>query len=107
MKKFDVYYVKLTGKGSEQTGSRPCVIIQNNIGNSFAPTTIVVPITTKLKKSLPTHLHIEETFVSGDIMFEQITVIDKSRLVNYLGELNDKYHKQVNEKIKISLGLEE
>lgn len=61
MKKFDVYYVELTGKGSEQTGLRPCVIIQNNIGNSFAPTTIVVPITTKLKKSLPTHLHIEET----------------------------------------------
>lgn len=107
MKKFDVYYVKLTGKGSEQTGLRPCVIIQNDIGNSFAPTTIITPITTKLKKSLPTHLPIEENFVSGSIMFEQITVIDKSRIKNYLGQLSNKYHKQVNDKIKISLGLED
>jgi mRNA interferase MazF len=87
----DIYYANLRpGLGAEQTGRRPVIIVQNNTGNTNAPTLIVVPITSQAKASLPTHLLLQG--VTGVIddsiaLVEQICTIDKSRVGKYLGFL--------------------
>ncbi|MBR1385055.1 MAG: type II toxin-antitoxin system PemK/MazF family toxin, partial [Ruminococcus sp.] len=48
-------------RGSEQAGCRPVVIVQNDVGNRYSPTTIIVPLTTKKKRSMPTHVHISHS----------------------------------------------
>lgn len=106
MQKYDIHYVELDGVGSEQKGRRPCVIIQNNTGNKFSPTTIVVPVTNKPKNKIPTHLEINEDFIKGIILCEQIRVVDKCRVGVRLGSLSEKYHNSLNEKLKISLDME-
>lgn len=107
----EIYYVDFSPViGSEQGGIRPCVIIQNNCGNRYSPTTIVAPITSRVKKELPTHLNINCRFLSKDkstIMFEQIRTIDKERLLDCLGKLDSNDIKKMNEKIRISLGIDE
>lgn len=79
--------------GSEQDGKRPVVIIQNNFGNKYSPTVIVAPLTKKIKKAyLPTHVIISEKQYlkyNSMILLEQTRTIDKSRLINYLGRLDE------------------
>ncbi len=101
-------------KGSEQGGQRPVVIIQNNIGNSFSPTVIIVPITTQVSKNkIPTHVEIPSnihfTGVGRDsvILTEQIRTIDKSRLQDKIGFLSIPIMETINKALIISLGLEE
>ena len=113
-KRGDIYYANLgIGKGSEQNGTRPIVIIQNNIGNENSTTVIVAVITTKIKKlsEMPTKVFIpkEEGLLDRDsvIMCEQIKTIDKKRLFDYRGTLKYEYIKNINKAIKISLGLKE
>lgn len=80
-----VVWVNLTGVKSEQIGYRPCVVIQNNIGNQYSPNTIIAPLTSKSKNSIPTHVKIPGEYAGGlDSLFlgEQIRVIDKSRITN-------------------------
>ncbi len=94
--------------GSEQGGLRPVLILQNNIGNCYSPTTIVAAITSKeAKTGLPTHV---ETATSGlerksIVLLEQIRTIDKSRLLEYVGMLDKKKMQQVDQALIISLGL--
>lgn len=110
----DIFYADLEDNavGSEQTGIRPVVILQNNIGNIYSPTVIIAPITSKVKvkAKLPTHI-----FIKGNskrlpknslILLEQIRVIDKERLRYYVGELTKKEIQEVNEGIIISLGID-
>ena len=105
----EIYYADLSpSQGSEQGGLRPVLILQNNVGNKHAPTTIVAPITSRLtKKQLPTHITFNGCGLPKDsvILMEQIRTIDKGRLKQKIGYLTDEKWEVVNEAIKVSLGL--
>jgi len=88
--------------GSEQVCARPVLVVQNNVGNKFAPTVIIVCITSsKSKAGIPTHVNWgENTFLC-----EQIKTIDKLRLLKYLETVPHAVMERVNQSIRISLGL--
>lgn len=95
--------------GSEQGGVRPVLVVQNNIGNRFSPTVVVVALTSRLTKAqIPTHVEISggEFGLSANsiILCEQIRTIDKRRLKLKLGMLNSRSLSEVDRAIKISLG---
>ena len=97
MKMFDIYYANLSKNAvkSEQGGVRPVLIIQNDVGNRFSPTLIVLPITSEIKKeNMPTHCVIHKSLDNGldrdsMVLAEQIRAIDKSRLKDYIGYLDN------------------
>ena len=97
MKMFDIYYADLSKNtvNSEQGGIRPVIIIQNDIGNKYSPTLIVLPITSEIKKeNMPTHCILHKTENNGlkvdsMVLAEQIRVIDKSRILDYIGYLDN------------------
>lgn len=96
------------GVGSEQGGVRPVIIIQNDIGNRWSPTVIVATVTSKLKKTvLPTHVEIDSDFLAKEsiVLLEQIKTIDKARLRDYLGTLDEEKMSEIDKAIKISLGV--
>ncbi len=95
--------------GSEQGGTRPVLVIQNDIGNKYSPTIIISAITSKLfKAKLPTHISLESSCcgLSKDsvILLEQIRTIDKLRLKEKIGELPEYKMKEVDKALLISLG---
>ena len=110
----DIFYAALeeNAVGSEQTGIRPVVILQNNVGNIYSTTVIIAPITSKVKvkTKLPTHIFIkrgEKRLPKNSlILLEQIRVIDKERLRYYVGSLNSKEMLEVDKGIIISLGID-
>ena len=107
-----MYYANLDPViGSEQGGTRPVLVIQNNVGNSFSPTIIIAPITTRVKKlRQPTHIGIPPFFglpQSSMAMLEQIRTIDKSRLGDYAGCLDDDVKDYIDEALGISVGLQD
>ena len=98
-------------KGSEQGGVRPVLVIQNDEGNKFSPTTIIAPITSKeFSKEFPTNVAIskEESKLNNDstVLLNQIRTIDKSRVIKKISSLNLYTMNKVDLAIKISLGLE-
>ena len=107
--KGDIWLIDFNpGRGSEQTGIRPAVIIQNDIGNKNAATTIVAIITTTLKKyPITVLLDANEGGLEKPCMINlsQILTIDKDRLIKKLGSLNEEKISQVNTSLKISLTL--
>ncbi|WP_306796011.1 type II toxin-antitoxin system PemK/MazF family toxin [Lysinibacillus sphaericus] len=111
IKRGDIYIADLSGAiASEQKGEeRPVLIIQNDVGNRFAPTVIVVPLTTKCKRELPTHFKLEagKTPVNQTsyAICEQIRTIDKSRLKGYVGKVREEDLEGLNECLLISLGI--
>ena len=106
VKRGQIYYADLSPViGSEQGGMRPVVVIQNDIGNAHAPTTIIAAITSIQSKSkLPTHIEIPLTKDSV-ILLEQIRTIDKRRLKTYMGEVGADTLNKINKAIMISLGV--
>lgn len=92
-------------KESEQRGYRPVLVIQNDIGNRFSPTVIVACITKQNKADLPTHMRCE-LFEPSTIMFEQVRTISKERLNKRVTSLTDAEMEEVNERLKISMGIE-
>lgn len=106
----DIFYADLSPVvGSEQSGVRPIVIIQNDIGNKYSPTIIAVAITSKIKNKMPTHIEIEGTKYGLEkdsvILAEQIRTLDKSRLKEKVGKLDKKTLDKVKNAIEISCGL--
>ena len=107
----DIYYADLSPVvGSEQGGMRPVLIVQNNVGNRFSPTVIAAAITSQLNKAkLPTHIEIEaRTYgLSKDsvILLEQVRTLDKRRLREKMGCLDDTVMGQVDDAIAVSFGL--
>lgn len=94
IKRGDIVWANLEGAiGSEQGEERPCVIMQNDIGNKYSPTTIVVPLTSQLKKiNQPTHVIVEKINAIGldkDSMAEceQLRTIDKRRIIEKAGKI--------------------
>ena len=110
IKRGEIYWINWNpGRGSEQSGLRPALVIQNNIGNRFSLTTIVAALTTVIEKSYPFLVRItaEESGLPKDstINLSAIMTIDKTRLTNKCGELNKARMTEVNRAITASLGL--
>ncbi len=113
LRRGDIYYADLDriekARGSEQAGRRPVLVIQNDIGNRYAPTTIVAVLTSKRKRNLPTHVRIP-AFSGLDckstVCLEQIRTIDKSRLEKYCGNVGADAMREVGKAIAVSLGTE-
>lgn len=110
MRRGQVYYINLGQPvGSEQGGRRPCVIIQNNIGNDHSQTVIIAPMTASGKKYLPTHVETTDEdknlFVGSIILMEQIQTIDKGRVEEFVCNLSESAMRRVDEAIHISLAL--
>ncbi len=105
----DVFYADLSPVvGCEQGGIRPVLIIQNDIGNRYSPTVIVVAITSKLKKELPTHVEIgcmEPLQKNSVVLLEQIRTIDRIRLLEYIGSLSEFRMISIDQALSLSLGL--
>lgn len=113
IKRGDIYYADLSPVvGSEQGGVRPVLIVQNDIGNKYSPTVIAAAITSQINKAkLPTHTEIsaKEYGIAKDsvILLEQIRTIDKKRLKEKIGHLDDELMQKVNEALQVSFGLQE
>lgn len=111
IKRGDIYYADLSPVvGSEQGGVRPVLIIQNDIGNKYSPTVIATAITSQINKAkMPTHIELDanEYGLSKDsvVLAEQIRTIDKRRLKEKIGHLDDELMVRVNEALEISFGL--
>ena len=109
----DIYYADLSPVvGSEQGGLRPVLIIQNDVGNRYSPTVIAAAITSRMGKTrLPTHIDIyaDKAGLAKDsvILLEQIRTIDKTRLREKMGHIDDVLMQKVNNAITISFGLGE
>ena len=107
----DIYYADLSPViGSEQGGLRPVLIVQNDIGNRYSPTVIAAAITSRMSKAkLPTHIDIYagEVGLAKDsvILLEQVRTLDKRRLKEKMGHLDDEVMNHVNTAIAISFGL--
>jgi len=111
IKRGDMYYADLKhGAGSEQSGRRPVLIIQNDVGNKHSTTVIIAAITSKIRRkhTMPTHCRIQAQYgLTGVsyILLEQIHTIDKSRLSTYIGTLDAKKLRKVNKALRVSVGL--
>ncbi len=107
----EIYFAELNPVlGSEQGGTRPVLIVQNDIGNAYSPTTIVMPITSKTDKAkLPTHVELSrrESGLSRDsvLLAEQIRTIDKSRLKQRVAVLDKNAMHKISEAMAVSIGL--
>lgn len=118
-KRGDIFYADLSPVvGSEQGGLRPVLIIQNDVGNRYSPTVIAAAITSRTGKTkLPTHIGVEASLTSavgGEgaglsrdsvILLEQVRTLDKRRLKEKMGHLDEAVMDRVNEAIAVSFGL--
>jgi mRNA interferase MazF len=111
IKRGDIFYADLSPViGSEQGGIRPVLIVQNDIGNKYSPTVIAAAITSQINKAkLPTHIEIGamEYGLAKDsvILLEQIRTIDKMRIREKIGRLDEELMDRVNDAISVSFGL--
>ena len=111
IKRGDIYYADLSPVvGSEQGGVRPVLIVQNDVGNKYSPTVIAAAITRqKYKTALPTHISVN----GGDcglqtdsiVLLEQVRTIDKTRLKERMGTLDNAEMSKINKALSVSFGL--
>lgn len=111
VKRGDIYYADLSPViGSEQGGTRPVLIVQNDVGNKFSPTVIAAAITSqKFKANLPTHINVnaDGCGLSKDsvVLLEQIRTLDKQRLKERMGNLPEGDMNKIDEALSVSFGL--
>lgn len=107
----EIYFAQLNPViGSEQGGIRPVLVVQNDVGNQYSPTTIILAITSQINKAkLPTHVELkaEKYGLEKDsvILGEQIRTIDKMRLKQKIAFLDEETMAKVNHALSISMGL--
>lgn len=107
----DIFYADLSPVvGSEQGGTRPVLIVQNNMGNKHSPTVIAAAITSQMNKArLPTHIELVGPTVgltkNSVVLLEQVRTIDKKRLKEHMGHLDDDMMNRVDDAIAVSFGL--
>ena len=112
VKRGDFFYDDLSPVvGSEQGGTRPVLIVQNDTGNRHSPTVIAAAITSQTGKAkLPTHISLNgrEVGLSKDsiVLLEQIRTIDKRRLREHMGHVDDRLMNQIDSAIAVSFGLQ-
>ena len=108
----EIYYANLAPVvGSEQGGTRPVLVIQNNVGNNHSTTIIVAAITGYVKgKHQPTHVRLKGAacglFRDSTVLLEQIRTLDKSRLAEYMGSVGEDKMAEIDAALKISVGLD-
>lgn len=107
----EIYYIDFgENMGSEESGIRPALVIQNDKGNKYSNTIIVASITTKIdKRHIPTHYKLNHRCgIKKDslILLEQIRAVDKKRITKYICKLSDKQMTEIDKLIHISLGLD-
>ena len=111
MRRGDVYYADLRPViGSEQGGIRPVLIVQNDVGNKFSPTVIAAAITSqRLKTNLPTHIQVNahDCGLAKDsiVLLEQVRTLDKKRLREKMGILNQEDMYKIDKALSVSFGL--
>ncbi len=111
VKRGDIFYADLSPVvGSEQGGTRPVLIVQNDMGNKHSPTVIAAAITSQMNKArLPTHIELVGPTVgltkNSVVLLEQIRTIDKKRLREHMGRLDESMMDQVDNAIAVSFGL--
>ena len=111
VKRGDIVYADLSPVvGSEQGGTRPVLIVQNDMGNRHSPTVIAAAITSQMNKAkLPTHIELTGRNVGltkdSVVLLEQIRTIDKRRLREHMGRLDAAMMNQVDNAIAVSFGL--
>lgn len=111
IKRGEIYYADLRPVvGSEQGGIRPVLIVQNDVGNKYSPTTIVVMLTSKQKNNIPTHVDIHKNELNGlgmdsTALCEQFRTIDKKRIKNKIGRIDNDTMENVLNSVKISLAM--
>ena len=107
----EIYYANLNPViGSEQGGIRPVLIVQNDIGNTYSPTIVIVPLTKQTKKSrLPIHVRIPRSCgLEGDslALTEQLRTIDRSRLGSFIGRIGIYEQAAIDNALSVSVGLD-
>ena len=113
IKRGDIYYADLSPVvGSEQGGIRPVLIVQNDVGNKYSPTVIAAAITSQMGKArLPTHIELDAVNCGlardSVVLLEQVRTIDKKRLKERMGRLDDSSMYKVNQALSVSFGLGE
>ena len=111
IKRGEIYYADLSPVvGSEQGGIRPVLIVQNDVGNRYSPTVIAAAITSQRDKTeLPTHIKLDASFsgLAKDsiVLLEQVRPIDKQRLKEKMGTLDNRSMNMVDRALFVSLGL--
>ena len=112
LKRGDIVHVDLEPiRGSETGKKRPCVVIQNDVGNKYSPTTIVAVLTSQkeLDKEYPTDVWIDKgeggLHYASIVLCDQIRTIDRRRIIKKIGNLGASIMKNINEAIKVSLDL--
>lgn len=111
VKRGDIFYADLSPVvGSEQGGTRPVLIVQNDVGNKHSPTVIAAAITSQTGKArLPTHINIRaaDTGLAKDsvVLLEQIRTLDKHRLRERAGQITAEDQRRVDQALDVSLGL--
>ncbi len=107
----DIFYADLNPViGSEQGGTRPVLVVQNDIGNKYSPTIIITAITSQINKAkLPTHIEIKAgTYgLARDsvVLLEQIRTIDKKRLKEKIGRCDESLIEKIDKLLRVSLGI--
>jgi len=110
-KRGDLYFADLSPVvGSEQGGVRPVLIIQNDVGNKYSPTVIIAAITSQINKAkLPTHIELsaDKYGLPKDsvVLLEQVRTLDKRRLKEKIGTIDNLKMKSVDNALLISLGF--
>lgn len=111
VKRYEIWMAEMRdGIGSEQVGTRPVVILQNDKGNKYAPTVICAPVTSSMAKTrIPTHVMVKARKGGLDkdstILLEQIITLDKTRLKYKICDLNDDEKNNFDVALMISVGL--
>ena len=111
VKKGDIYFADLSPViGSEQGGVRPVLVVQNDVGNKYSPTIIVAAVTSQINKAkLPTHVEISAKGhgLNKDsvVLLEQLRTIDKRRLKEKIGRVDEEIMERTNQALSISLGI--
>lgn len=111
VKRGDIYYADLSPViGSEQGGIRPVLIVQNDVGNKFSPTVIAAAITSRrFKTQLPTHIQVDAhgcgLAKDSIVLLEQVRTLDKKRLKEKMGNLDERDMNRVDHALSVSLGI--
>ena len=109
IKRGDIFYANLNPVvGSEQGDTRPCLVVQNNVGNQHSPTVVIIPLTSSKKATQPTHaeiLRIDGLALDSIALAEQIRTIDRKRLDGYIGQIDSGTQVAVDSALAVSIGL--
>lgn len=111
IKQFDVLLVNFSPtKGSEQRGTRPCIVLESNGFKERGPTTLVCPLTTNLKRFYSFETKIEPSKMNGlsedsKLMLRQLRVIDQKRIYKHLGSLEAEYHDSIRQSLSVLFDL--